>query len=803
MKGNLHIVKSILKTVVRVSLRNKLFTFINLFGLSIGIAAVLMILIWITYELSFDKQYKDSRQLYRVMSYGTQYMQDGFDGSPANLASQSSQLFPEIIQSTAFESLGNVFIEANGHGYYEDNGLVCDTNFFKVFDIPFSLGSLTTVASDKYSIILTKSLAMKFFGRTDVISETLLCDNTPIKITGVIEDIPEFSSLRYSFILINPASPSSWGRFMSACYIKVYKDTDTKKLANKLTDLARNSNCPQVLNGGIHFELQPMSEVHLDGSHNSWRPFYKSGNKQNILTFSIVAILILVIACFNYINLTMARMETRVKEVGIRKVVGSSQLQLIKQFIGESLFFALVSLFFGFVLIELLRPALNQMLGTEIVIRYWDITLIGGVLIILLFTGFLAGLYPAVKQSVRNPDLVIKGYAPTGGSKDVLHKILVYLQFFIASTLLIVSFFFSRQTRFLQNNDLGFDTQNVLYLPMKENMGAQYNYVKTRLRQHPGIVSVSAIDHLEALGGTSRCTGCFQWTSLSNSELSTFDAMLSRVDFDYFETLGIPVVQGRSFSIDYSKDSTEGFILNESAIKNMKVEKPFEEFCQLQGYGGSKHEGNIVGIVKDINVTNLKEPIAPHVYLIMKDPSSEVPDGIILVKYRPGYDKSILPFLEETWKEVNTRTSFEYYHLNETYHNLYEKETKNKILVTLFTTLTIFIAFLGLFGMITFLIERKTREIAVRKVFGASTFQIIWRISWNVSRWIVVAFISSIPLSVIISAKLFESYTNKEPLNWWIYPIAFASILTVVLLTSLLKTWQISRKSLVAPLKYE
>jgi putative ABC transport system permease protein len=803
MKTNLYMVRNILKTAVRVSLRNRLFTFINLFGLSIGIAAVLMILIWITYELSFDKHYADSGQIYRVMSYGSKYMQDGIDGSPAVLSRKSREVFPEIIQSTAFESAGNIFIEANGRGYYENSGLICDTSFFKIFTFPFRLGNPNMVSNEEYSIILTKSLANKYFGRLNVINETLLFNNTPMRISGVIEDIPEYSSLRFSYILLYPVNQAAWGRFMSACYIKVIKGTDTKQLASKMTGLAKTNNCPQVLDGGVHFELQPMSDIHLDGSHNSWRPFYLSGNKQNILTFSLIALLILVIACFNYINLTMARMEKRVKEVGIRKVVGSSRMQLIRQFIGESLLFAVISLFFGFILIELLRPILNHILGTGIVIRYFDLKLISGVLIILIFTGLFAGIYPALKQSLRNPILVIKGNGPAGGSKDMLRKILVFLQFFIASVLLVVSLFFSRQTRFLQNKDLGFNTHNVLYLPMKENLGARYNYIKAKLRQHQGIVSVSAIDRLEASGGASRCTGCFQWKSIKNPQESTFDALLSRVDFDYFETLGIPIVQGRSFSIDFSTDSTEGFILNESAIKSMKVEKPFEEFCQLGGYGGATHEGWIVGVAKDINVTSLKEPIAPQVYQIMRNPATAVPDGVILIKYRAADYKNVLSFLEETWKEVNTRTSFEYYHLDETYDNLYKKETRNGILITTFTFLTIFIACLGLFGMITFLIERKTREIAIRKVFGSSSFQIIWRISWNVGRWIIIAFITSIPISVVISTKIFESYANKVSLNWWIYPIAFASILFVVTLTSLFKTLRISRQSLVEPLKYE
>ncbi len=803
MKTNLNMLQSVLKTAFRVSRRNKLFTFINLFGLSIGIAAVLMILIWITYELSFDKHYADSGQIYRVMSYGTQYMQDGYDGSPAILSTKSREVFPEIIQSTAFESIGNIYMEANNQGYYENGGLIGDTSFFKIFTFPFFQGGPGVVSSEDYSIVLTKSLAKKFFGRFDVMNETLLIDNKPRRISGVIEDIPEYSSLRFSFIVLLPANQAVWGRFMSACYIKVLKGTDTKQLESKMTELAKNNNCPQVLRGGVHFELQPMSEIHLDGSHNSWRSCYVSGNKQNIITFSIIALLILVIACFNYVNLTMARMEKRVKEIGIRKVVGSTRLQLIRQFIGESLLFAAISLFFGFVMIELLRPLVNHFLGTGIVIRYFDMKLIGGVLIILLFTGLLAGLYPALKQSQRNPLLLLKGNGPTGGSKDMLRKVLVFLQFFIASVLLIVSLFFSRQTRFLQNKDLGFNTRNVLYLPIKENLGAQYNYIKTKLRQHQGIVSVSAIDHLEALGGASRCSGCFQWKSIKNPEESTFDALFSRVDFDYFETLGIPIVQGRSFSIDFSTDSTEGFILNESAVKSMKVEKPFEEFCQSGGYGGPKHEGLIVGVAKDINVTSLKEPITPQVYQIMRNPASVVPDGVILIKYREADYKSVLSFLEEIWKEVNTRTPFEYYHLEETYDNLYQKEARNGILITLFTFLTIFIACLGLFGMITFFIERRTREIAIRKVFGATTCQIIWKITWNMSQWVIIAFIASIPVSAIISTKIFETYANKASLNWWIYPIAFAFILLAVAITSLFKTVRIFRQSLVEPLKYE
>jgi len=799
--------RSILKTLLRVSLRNRLFTSINLIGLSLGIASVLMILIWITHELSFDKHYEDSDQIYRVMSYGTKYMQEGMDGSPAILVMKSREVLPEVISATTFEESGSNFLEANGLGFYESNGLFCDTSFFEIFNYPFVHGSAKGAFNEVYSIILNETLAMKFFGRTDVINEALVFEDIPVRVSAVIKDLPKYSSLQfeylisYNLLLDQGFSIAGWGRFMSAGYFKLRPDTDISVFETKLTNFASENNCPQVA-GGVHFELQEMSEIHLDGLHNKWRSFYVTGSKQNIKSFSIIAFLILIIACFNYINLTTARMERRYKEVGIRKVVGSSRIQLIGQFIGESLAFSAISLILGFILVELFRPVLNNILESGIVIHYNDINLIGGTLGILLFTGVIAGAYPAFIQSRCNPLTVIKGSGQKGTGRDALRKALVFSQFFIASVLVLVSILFFRQTQFLQNKDLGFNKEDVLYIPIKENLGDNYDQFKIRLTQNQGVKNVSAIDRLNIMA-PNRCAGCFTWESSSDDEGSKFDALLSQVDFDYFEALEIPIILGRSFSNDYANDSVEGFIVNEAAAKKMNLENPIDEYCKLGGYGSILHEGPVIGVVKDINLGSLKKEIDPQIYRIMKNPSSVVPGGVILIKYKTSKYQQVLSLVEEVWHEYNSLTPFEYYHLDESYDNLYKTDVKNGILVTGFTLLTILIACLGIFGMITFYVQRKTKEIAIRKTLGAETKQIIWNMTWSVSKWAVLAFLASIPVSLLISNKILETYVNKVSFNWWIYPVTFMSIFLIVIVTSLSKTIGIARMNLAQPLKYE
>ncbi len=800
-------IRNFITTLIRISQKNRLFTVLNLTGLTIGIAGVLMILVWITHELSFDKHYNDADQIYRVMSYGTTYMQDGFAGVPAVLIGDAVEKIPEVTTGVAFEPTGRIFMEANSQGFYENNGLFADSSFFTIFNLSFIQGDPEVAFSDIHSIILTRAMAMKFFGRVDVVNELVMGDEIPLKVSSVIEDFPEYSTLQTDFILPYTLvhslglPPRLWGRFMSVGYIKIVPGIDPLQLAQKLTDYAMENNCPQVKDG-VHFELQPISAIHLDGSHNESRVFYKSGNKNHIKAFSIIAIFLLTIACFNYINLTTARMEKRSKEIGMRKVVGSSRIQLIRQFIGESMVLSLISLILAFILVEILRPGLNNLLGADIGIHYTDFKLILGVLIILFFSGFLAGTYPALIQSRLSPISIINPGAHKGSSRDILRKFLVVGQFFIASVLISVSFYFIRQNKFLINKDLGFNKENVVYLPMKENITEDYYSLKNRLLDNPGILNVSAINIPET-AKPSRCTGCFTWQSQDNPESTSFDALLSSVDFDYFETLQIPIIKGRSFSTEYSTDSIQGFIINESAARKMNVDDPLEEYCRLSGFSEIVHEGQIIGISKDIYVSGLKEEIAPQIFRVSNDLSSMVPDGVIYVRYKEGFKDEVIDELSKVWNEVNDLTPFEYFYLDQTYIDLYRPDRINGMLVTWFTIFIILVSCLGVYGMITFFLERKRREIALRKTFGASSYTLIWKTTWSIGKWAIIANLASIPFTIYISKRLFESYANRIDLNWDVFPISFAILFIIICLTTLIKALKIIYMNPAESLKYE
>lgn len=793
-----------MKIAFRNLIRNRVFSLINIFGLALGMAGCIVLMLWVEDELSYDDFLENKDELYRIMSYGTKYMQQGYDGTPAQLSFLGREQIPEIENSTCFEDVGEILIKYRDQGFYEKNGIVADTTFFNLFSFDVLNGDRNFFFKDPYSIVLTESMAKKYFESLDVIGEVLIADGVQVKVSGLIHDIPSTSSIQFSYVvpftLYQELGQSfSWGRFMYASYVQLDEHAIKDTVASQLTEMAENQKCPQVLDG-VYFTLQSMSEVHLDGKHNFWRTFYKSADRRNILVFSIIAGFILLIACMNYINLTTARAERRSREVGLRKVVGANRINIIKQFLGESMLITLLSFVIALILVELIRPVFNELADKQLVIKYSDSTFLLGVLIIFLITGLLAGSYPAFVLSWYKPVKVLKGLGKTAKGGAIFRRVLVVLQFVIASALIIGSIVIFQQMNYIRNKDLGFDKEHVVYMPLKENLGKDYKYVKNKLLNDPNFISVSAASYLPALTN-NRCSGCFTWDGYEDE--NELDILQMTVDFDYFKTLGIPVMEGRAFNSIYPTDSLQGFMLNEKAAKEIGVENALGLSCKYGGYNSVLRSGPVIGVFKDIHSRSLRHEIDPKVIWIMRDPENYDSRGVMLVKINGSQVENAISSLEKIWNEVNKLTPFEFHFLDQTYEELYSQDRRTGQMILYFAIFAIIISCLGIFGLATFMAERRTKEIGIRKVNGAGAGNIVWLLSKEFSKWVIIAFVIAAPLAWYFMNEVLGNYAYRIEIGAGVFVISFLFVFVIAFASVGYQAYKVAIADPVKALRYE
>lgn len=795
--------KNYIISTIRTIRRNKLFTFINILGLSIGMAASLMIIFWVWDELSYDKFMNNRDQLYRVMSYGTKYMVDGFSGSPMILAEHAKAELPEVEKAVTFEATGRVLARNRNEGFYFEKGIVSDPTFFEVLPFQMKSGHPEHLLDNPHDMVISEAMARKLFGEQDPAGQSLVIDNIPMNITGVFHALPDNSTLQFDFV-----APYSlyrelgigffWGRFMGTTLLQLRPDANPNLVAMKLTAMAKNAQCPQVLDG-VHFRLQPFGDLHLDGKHNEWAVFYKSGDSRYIWLFSIVVVLILLIACVNYVNLTTARADRRSFEIGMRKVSGASPNNLKIQFLTESMIFSTISLLIAFLLLWLFWPYYQQLTGKELIMDPGNPWLLLGVIGVFVITTLLSGLYPSFVLPAFNPVAVLKGLPSGRRGKGWMRKGLVIFQFFITSALIIGSLVIFRQISYIRDTDLGFDKENIIGLPMKENLGPKYAMIKQQLSSDPDIVSVTCCDYLWATDN-NRCKGCVRWEGFQEGD--DVDLLLPRVDFDYFETLGIPLTEGRYFSAGYVTDSSEAFLINESAARAMKLGNPVGVKCRISGSTGQTQTGRIVGVFKDVHYASLHQEIAPQFVRIYRESDMGGHSAVILVKFQGSAD-AVLGKLQKTWESVNQLTPFEYFFLDQTYENLYLKDRRIGRVVSWFTILAVLLSALGIFGLATFIAERRMKEVAIRKVNGASVPKVVWLITWDFLRLVVVSFALAIPLAWYIMNNVLQAYAYHIAITPWIILISLLIVFAIVLFASVSQAVRISRIDPVTALHYE
>ncbi|MBU0711903.1 ABC transporter permease [bacterium] len=804
-------IKNYLKVALRNISRHKVYSFINILGLAIGLTACILILLYLQYELSYDRWNDKADRIYRIALHGI-LGENEFNGSVAcaPLAKTLIAEFPEVESTARIRTYGYPVLRYNEKVFSEELFYHVDSTFFDVFTIEFLMGDPKTCLSEPNTVVLTELMMKKYFGDEDPIGKIINSDNrTDWKVTGVIKDFPKNSHFHPDFLasfLNNEGDQNIWVSNNYSTYVLLKEGHNYKDLEAKFPDLVRKYVGPQiqqflgvswdqlVANGAAYeYFLQPLTDIHLK-SHLDFE-LEPNGNALYITLFSIIAMFILIIACINFMNLATARSANRAREVGIRKTLGSNRSQLIGQFLTESIIITFIAVVIAMIFVKLLLPQFNNLIQTSLIINYFsNIYIIPLLLLTAVVVGGLAGVYPAFYLASFRPVKVLKGEKQKGGREATLRSILVVFQFLISIALFTGSFIIYRQLSFMQNRDLGFNKDNLIIVEKTDDIAQSFAAFKKGLLENPTIISVA---NSRTVPGRNIGNSVYSHSDAANedSKLLNVDA----TDIDFTETYGIPMVAGRFFIAGRSTDST-GVILNESAVRELGIENPVGKYLTQTGQNSDeilKYE--IMGVMKDFHYQSLHRKIEPLVMFFNRFNAGRT----TTVRIDPKYKKEAIQHIESTWYKYAGNQAFEYVFLDDDFNRLYLSEIRTRQIVTIFSTLAIFIACLGLFGLASFTTEQRTKEIGIRKAMGASVPSIFTLLSKDILKLVLLAALIALPASYYMMSNWLQNFAYR--IGYSIFGFILSTVIAgiIAILTISKQTYKAASANPVDALKYE
>jgi putative ABC transport system permease protein len=773
-----------LKIAIRTILRQKVFSIINVLGLSIGMSTCILIFLYVNLESSFDKHHANADRIYRVVK---DFMND--DGSflpdattPPAVAAAIQVEIPEIEAVTRlFPSWGRQYLIRYGDDkkFIETELYRVDSSFFKVFTIPFIKGNPDKVFEKRTSIVFTESAAKKYFGTDDALGKVVQLDNMgDYEVTGVIKDYPENSHFKFDFLISTRTIgggniDTNWGFYNFYTYIKLKEHTSIATVEPKIRDVFKKHQ-PNNTN---RFYTQALTDIHLN-SNLKWE-LQPNGDKTYVYAMMCIALFVILIASVNYVNLATARASMRAKEIGVRKVSGAHRGSLVQQFLSESIVTVIIAWLVAVFLAKLMLPFFNNVIGRKL---EWGIDaspeIVGYTLLGAIALGILAGLYPAFYLSSFKPVVVMKGLKLREAGKINLRKVLVVAQFTVTIILIVGILIVSRQIQYLQSSKLGLDKEQVIILKdviyLSRNERSSF---KNTLTDIPGVQYVAGCDGIP--GGQN-------WTNSVRMKGAEDELLLNflNVDYDFLSALSIPVKDGRDFSPEFPGDTLDGIILNETAVKNLNVKDPV--IGQQLVWGEDEdtvYYAKIIGVVPDFHFTSLRSEIKPFAFVTDNNRVYH-----FAIKLRTENISEAITEIEKAWSTVMPARPIQYYFLDTVYDKLYQEERNFKTIFLYVTGLAIIIACLGLFGLSSFITEQRTKEIAIRKVIGSTVMQILVLLSKEFVKLVVVAFVFAAPLSYFVISKWLEGFAYKIDIEWTVFAVAGVASILIALFTVSLQT---------------
>jgi ABC-type antimicrobial peptide transport system permease subunit len=791
-------IKNFFITGLRNILRDKGFSVINILGFAIGIACTLLILFWVQDELSYDSSHENKDRIYRVLSKvptGEGMMKAGV--TPAALAPMLEEAYPEIEKATRFKNYGDfTFVKGDKRIREEHSGLA-EPELFSIFTFPFIEGNPENCLDDPNSIILTEKLAKKYFEKKSALGEQIeLLGFGVFKVTGVIENV---SHCHFEFNYLIPIEHANTiynenidelGAFNYTTYILTAKNTDAKVL-NKKIEHFFNEHADQNRQDNETYSmlfLQNLKDIYLrsDFAYD----FTYQGDIKNVYIFSAIALIILLIASINFMNLTTARSANRSKEIGVRKVQGARRKHLITQFYIETALITFLSFILALLFVELITPAFNNISGKELTHNLlFDSELIITYVVLAILTALFAGSYPALYLSSFQPVKVLKGKLRSGSKSGKFRKTLVIVQFSISITLIISTIIVNQQLNYINNKKLGYNKENLVGFWKRGEIIKHYDAFKQRLLENPDITNVSAISNPLTYEGPSRPIN--NWDG--NAGERTLRMHYHSVDYDIIETLDIEMLEGRSFTHKFRDDSSSVFLINETAVKKMGIEHPVGKSMTI-----GEQTGRIVGVFKDFNYNTIHHKINPLTLILDKNACRGV-----FARIKPGRSEEALNHIKTVWQDIEPNHLFDFHFIDALLESQYSSEKQTAKLFKYFTVLAILISCLGLFGLASFMTEQRQKEIGIRKVMGSKIGQLVLLLTKEFTKWVFIAGIIGVPIGYYAMNKWLQGFHYRIDPGLLVYILALAAALFIAGFTVSLQTYRASIKNPVDTLRDE
>ncbi|MCP4726578.1 MAG: FtsX-like permease family protein [bacterium] len=782
--------KNYLKIAIRNIIRQKGYSFINIFGLTLGMASCILIMLWVFDELSYDKFHENSENLYRVeLDTGSEGTIFHIYVTPYPLAPVLKTDFPEIIDASRFIELSRIIVKHEETGFYESGVVGVDPSFFSMFSFPFVKGDSETALSDPYSIVMTESMAEKYFEGEEPVGKIINLENAhDLTVTGIIRDVPENSSVKFDILIpyeflkrTGRGYEADWDGNEIITFVQLVDNTEQEDINPKIAGLIKSH-----IKTSAEVMLFPLTDLRL---YEKFGYGTTTGNIQYVYIFSVIAVFVLLIACINFMNLSTARSAKRAKEVGMRKVVGAHKKNLITQFYGESVLMAVTALILSLIISILVLPVFNSLADKNLSIdlfRNYPILL--GILLIAVLTGLISGSYPALYLSSFRPIQALKGNEKKGSGRSKLRNILVIIQYALSAALIIGTVVVYNQLVFMHNKSLGWDKEQVVYISMDSEIRNSYSLIKRELLKDPVVMSVTGT-YQRPFYMSANARGA-DWDGRDSEYYPRIG--INYVDYDFVETLNIEMLEGRSFSEEFTSDATSAYLVNEEMAKLMEKESVVDQRFDFAV------DGKIVGVMKNFHHQPVKRTIAPLVLLISHDRIN-----YILIKLRSGDINASISSLKETWSKVMPDYPLDYRFLDEDFENLFNTENRMVKLLTYFSVFAILIASLGLFGLASYSTEQRSKEIGIRKTLGASEGNLVTLLVKDFLKLVFLSNIIALPFAMYFMKNWLENFAYSEGLG--ISTFALTGVLTIViaLITVGYKSISAAFSNPVNSLKYE
>ena len=789
--------RNYLKIALRTLVRQKGFSLINIMGLATGLAAALLILLWVQDELSFDRFHRNADRLYRVEEdqfYSGKIYHVNVTPYPSGPVWRDE--IPEIEEACRYQWPSGMLFSSGEKSFYEGGCVAVDSTFFGMFSYPLLAGDPSSALNQPWSAVLTRETAEKYFGKEDPLGKTLRVNNKyEFTVTGVLASLPKNSILQFdilvpfSYMKETGQYSDSWGNNSIRTYILLHEYAVLDSVNAKLTRVVKEHN----KDTDTEFMAALFPDIHL---HAYFGYGHERGAIVFIYIFSAIALFVLLIASINFMNLSTARSANRAREIGLRKTSGADRKAIILQFFGESVLLAFLSLLVALVIASAIMPVFNRVSGKELDFSsLMRVKFIVSVILVTLGAGLVSGVYPALYLSAFKPMRVLKGDLSSGMSSGRMRKVLVVIQFSLSVFLIIGTIVIYRQLNYMKGMDLGFERENLFYVNMRGDVKDHYQALKEELLRDPDVLHVTASSHQPHQIG-SNSSGA-DWEGKDPD----LEVLISNnfVDFDYVETMGIKIVDGRSFSKEHPSDlfhdSTANFLINEELARIMGVDEPVGTAFSLWNV-----HGRVIGVMGDWHYQSVRTKIEP--LLLATTPLDWL--SYLVVRIAPGDIGKTMKGIERIWSEVIPDYPFDYTFVDESLDRMYRTEERLGSLMKYFTILAIIIACLGLFGLASFMAEQRTREIGVRKVIGARISTIILLLSREFTLLVLVSCVLAIPVAWYVMRKVFlQNFAYRTDMAWWIFASAAVTALTIALLTV---SYQALRAALTNPadaLRYE